>query len=487
MNKTIISALSLAAFLPGCGPDSKPKKDSKQTSGVERPNIVLFVVDDLGTNDAGCYGNDLIKTPGIDALAKEGTRFNYAYCTSPSCSASRSVILSGKYNHANGQYGHSHFEFHFSALPSLKTLPVILDSVGYRTRHVGKFHIAPKEVFKFDEYFPSKEEYPNKVWKSIDEAPYYPFANSFRPDTLADMMTDFVADKSSPFFLYFNTFEPHHPFRRAGSDTIMPADIEVPSHMPDIPWFRKALSKYYMSTQRADRGVKRLIEVLKEAGQWENTIFIFTSDNGRPFWGAKGNLYEPGIRLPFVMYDPFVEQDNNVTDAMINFADITPTLLDYAGVDISKYGFHGKSFREVLSGKEGPKYDTVYASHTFHEIQQYNPMRMVRDRKYKLIWNLAYGQGYPTGGSSKSLPKIVKENNLTYIGKRTLEQYLKRPKYELFDMENDPEEINNLADDPEYKEILETYIKKLHHFQNSTDDIWNIYQHYNDVEELLEE
>lgn len=489
LQKHILPILS-ATLAFGCNSSNKSGQNQEfKENNREHPNIILYLVDDLGTNDAGCYGNPVIKTPALDYLAAEGTRFDHAYCTSPSCSASRSVILTGKYNHATGQYGHSHFEFHFSVFDFIKSLPVILDSAGYRTMRAGKLHVAPKEVFRFDDYMPKKKDYPDRVWKSFDEAPFYPHSGAeVSPEELAEDCRELISDDSGdPFFLYFCTWDPHHPFRREGSDTIKPSEVIVPSHLPDLPEVRDELAKYYMSMQRADKGLQRLIDILKETGQWDNTIILFTSDNGRPFVGAKPNLYDPGIRMPFIFRDPSTGKKGMLCDAMINFTDIAPTLLDYAGIDPSQYNFHGRSFRNQVGLEKSIGFDTVYASHTFHEIQMYYPMRMIRDRQYKFIWNLAHEQTFPLGGGAKSFPRFVKENNLKTIGKRSVEDFLKRPRFELYDLLNDPDEVNNLAAKPEYAELVEFYKKKLYAFQDQTGDIWKICQYYEEVEELAAE
>jgi len=482
-NSSMIFLIGLSLFV-GC--TEKESVQQKSISQQTHPNIILYIVDDLGRNDVGCYGNPIIKTPGIDALAKAGTRFTHAYCTTPSCSASRSVILTGLYNHANGQYGHSHFEFHFSALKGIKSLPVILDSVGYRTMQVGKFHVAPVSVFKFDEYY-KRDLYDGNDKKMPGKRyPFMPFGRLGSPENIAEELREFISDKDTePFFLYFCTNEPHHPFVRGDSDSIRAEEVIVPPHLPDLPKFRNDLAKYYMSAQRADKGLLRLMEILKETGQWENTIVIFTSDNGRPFPGAKSNLYDPGILMPFVIHAPGIENQASVSDALINFADITPTLLDFAGVDIDRYNFHGRSFRNQLNRSKSTGFDTTYASHTFHEIQMYYPMRMIRDRKYKFIWNLAYQQNFPMGLGTKGFINMVRDNNLENLGNRLIENYLRRPKYELYDLENDPEELVNLAGREKYISMVEHYKKRLLAFQNNTDDLWSIYQDYDLVEEVL--
>jgi N-sulfoglucosamine sulfohydrolase len=487
---SLVHGACLLFLAQACQPGEPPGKGKAfPDASKKKPNILLFLVDDLGTNDAGCYGNPVIKTPGVDALAREGTRFDHAYCTSPSCAASRSVILTGKYNHATAHYGHSHFEHHFSAFDDVLSLPVILDSLGYRTMRAGKLHVAPHEtVFRFNDYMPKKEKYPDRVWKPLDEAPYYPHSGAeVSPVEMAEDLREFISRKDDdPFFLYFCTWDPHHPFRREGSDTICPADVIVPPHMNDTPENRAELAKYYMSMQRADKGLQHLMKILKESGQWDNTIILFTSDNGRPFMGAKPNLYDPGIRLPFIFRDPRQDKKGLATDAMVSFTDIAPTLLDYAGADLDLFGFHGRSFRELIQKGRAPGFDTVYASHCFHELQQPYHMRMIKDRKFKFIWNLNYEMTYPIlGRRAEEMARAIAKGQLERVGERPIKDFLKRPQYELYDMTTDPNELKNLAYDPVYEEQVHFYINKLYRFQEKTNDPWKNYQGFAKLQQFM--
>jgi N-sulfoglucosamine sulfohydrolase len=171
---------------------------------------------------------------------------------------------------------------------------------------------------------------------------------------------------------------------------------------------------------------------------------------------------------------------------MINFADIAPTLLDYAGVDAAGYNMHGRSFRSQLQKPKSEGFDTIYASHTFHEIQQPYHMRMIRDRKYKFIWNLNYELTFPIHGDrGRKMADDIKSGKLKYQGKRRIEDFLKRAQYELYDMENDPDEINNLAYDPDYAEIKNFYLQKIHSFQKNTSDPWVRYQGYDELQRVM--
>ena len=415
-------------------------------------NVLLYVVDDQGTTDAGCYGNPAIKTPGLDTLAAAGTRFTHAFCTTASCSASRSVILSGQYNHANGQYGHQHSYHHFSSFPNVKSMPVLLADQGYRTASAGKYHVAPEEVYHFEQYIQGSS-----------------------PVQMADQCRDLIAAESDqPFFLYFCTTEPHRPFKREGSDTFDPADVIVPPYLPDTPQCREELAKYYGSVQRADSGLVRLIEILKATGHWQDTLVIYISDNGIAFPGAKTTLYEPGMRLPCVVRNPRAAKTGVVTDAMVTWADLLPTVLEYAGAPAKGLGLHGRSFLPVLESPHTKGWDEVYASHTFHEITMYYPMRVVRGRKYKLIWNIAYGLEYPFASdlfASATWQSVLASGSDTYAN-RKIDAYLHRPKFELYDLESDPHEVVNLTDSPEHAEVLAELKGKLRAFQKRTKDPW---------------
>jgi N-sulfoglucosamine sulfohydrolase len=415
-------------------------------------NILLYVVDDQGTNDAGCYGHKTIKTPGLDMLAENGTRFTNAFCAASSCSPSRATILTGLHCHTHGQYGLEHGVHHFSSFGRIKSLPLLLQQAGYRTATAGKYHLAPQSVYPFRQTLPGGS-----------------------PVEMAEQCRTLFAEKTeSPFFLYFCTHEPHRPFSREGSDKVDPEDVAIPSFLNDTPAAREELAQYYMSIQRADRGLVRLIELLKETGQWEETLIVYLSDNGAAFPGAKTNLYDPGVKLPCVIRSPNQQKPGNVCSAMISWTDITPTILDAASVTPENCSFHGRSIKPILDQEDAPERDCIYASQCFHEITMYYPMRAVRTRRYKLIYNIAHPLAFPIANDiwqSGTWQSILRQKE-DRLGKRTLDAYLNRPGFELYDLKNDPEELVNLAGDPEYNDILEQLKRKIAAFQKETEDPW---------------
>jgi len=446
-------------------------------------NVVVIVVDDMGKT-LGAYGDKVARTPRLDELAREGITFDRAFCTTASCSASRSVILTGLHNHANGQYGHEHSYHKFSTKENVQSLPVLLKAGGYRTARIGKFHVAPEEVYAFDEALKG---------------------NSRSPVEMADNCRKFIAagdgdskKASEPFFLYYCTSDPHrgggfanelpHKPDRFGNkptgqpdypgiktETFKPADMVVPPFLPDTPECRAELAQYYQAVNRVDQGVGRLIDILKETGQYENTLIIFISDNGIAFPGSKTTLYEPGMCLPAIMRFPQQKERGSRSSAMISWVDLAPSILDFAKVTPKEnVKFHGKSFMALADDVKAKGFNEVLASHTFHEITMYYPMRVLREERYKLMWNIAWKLDYPFASDLWESPTwqsvITKQASL--YGKRTVEAYLHRAKFELYDLEKDPDEIDNLAEKPEFKDTLLRMQTRLKQLEKQTQDPW---------------
>lgn len=481
-----------------------------QASPAAERNIVLIVTDDQSP-DAGCYGNSIIKTPNLDALAADGTLFKYAFCTTASCSASRSVILTGLHNHANGHYGHKHSYHKFNSYWNIVSLPVYLSKAGYRTARCGKYHVAPEVVYEFDEVIPG---------------------SSRSPMVMADNCEDFIrAPSDQPFFLYFCTSDPH---RGGGEATELPnqpnrfgnpkpnskgypgiqevkydpKDVIVPGFLPDTPTCRAEIAQYYQSVSRVDQGLGRLVEILKKSRHWNDTLILYISDHGIAMPGAKTTLYEGGMHSPCIVRNPYNEQRGIATDAMISWVDLAPTILDFAGALDKKSGnakrgivakiakapadtqqtratkrgtFHGRSFLAILDQRSPGGWDEVYASHTFHEIQMYYPMRVVRERQYKLIWNIAHPLPFPFASDLWAAPTWQAQYKLGMdapYGAKTVGSYIHRPEFELYDLEADPHEGNNLANDPKFADKLAKLKEKLKQFQRRTNDPWIVKWEY---------
>ncbi|MDQ8206377.1 sulfatase [Coraliomargarita sp. SDUM461003] len=444
---------------------------------VEAPryNVVIMMSDDHGREALGSYGNPVVQTPNLDRLAESGLRFTNAFCTSASCAASRSTILTGLHNHANGTFGHTHSYHHFSSYDTVRSLPAMLSEAGYRTGRVGKKHYAPESVYPFD--------------FGVDQREFD------RDDVAAsESCREFIAEEG-PFFLYWCSFNPHrdertvntHPHRPntfGNPDNAFAGDTEqtfsedeviVPSFLSDTPEVRAELAQYYQSIARLDRGIGRLIDVLKEEGKYDSTLIIYMADNGAAFPGSKTTLYDAGMRLPFIVKMPESASGGEVVDELVSWVDITPTLLDFAGATPADAEFQGESFLPLLERSadyEGRS--EIFASHTFHEITNYYPMRVIRTKKYKFIWNVAYQIPYPFASDlwDSASWQAVRRDNSEYFGARKVADYLQRPQFELYDVENDPDEVVNLASHPEYSEMVKAYSAQLKEFQKETKDPW---------------
>jgi N-sulfoglucosamine sulfohydrolase len=461
-------------------------------------NVVLIVADDMGFQ-LGCYGNKVIHTPNMDALAAEGTKFTHAYCTTASCSASRSVLMTGLHNHATGHYGHAHGYNHFSTFESVKTLPAILNEAGYRTCSIGKYHLAPEYMYHF-------QDYRNKG-----------IQGNRNSAVMADNARDWIAEApNKPFFLYWCSSDPHRgggpggfanynndPDHYPGIERRLydPDDITPPGWLPQTVETRQELAEYYQAINRFDQGVGKLMQHLKDLKVYDNTLIMVTSDNGPPFPGAKTCLYNPGMNLPLIVRSPDQEKRGLTTDAKVNWTDITPTILAFLDVTPKPappirrtdnkgepnfngkpqpVKFHGRSFLPALEDEHPEDFDQVYASHTFHEITMYYPMRVIIEGDYKLIFNIAHQLPYPFASDLYASPtwQSVLKSGGEMFGKRPVYEYLHRPRFELYNIEKDYLELHNLATDPDHQEILERLQQKLQKFQKETNDPWELKWRY---------
>ncbi len=477
-------------------------------SAAER-NVIFIITDDESPT-LGCYGDPVAKTPAIDAIAADGAVFHHAYATTASCSASRSVVMSGLHNHRNGQYGHQHSYHKFESYKSVVSLalPRVMANAGYRTGHIGKYHVAPEQVYRYETYLKG---------------------NGRNAVQMAEESRGFItAESDKPFFLYFATSDPH---RGGGKDETSerelkpdlfgnkpnkgshdgveevfydPAEVPIPHFLPDTPETREELAQYYQSVSRIDQGVGRLVEILKENDLYDKTLIVFTSDHGMAFAGGKTTVYEGGLRVPFVVRNPYEENRGVEHKGMISHIDITPSLLDFAGgldpktnapkkmVNAKKYwadfpevkkdnlgqpmdSYHGKSWIPILGKPDAEHWETIFASHTFHEIQMYYPMRVVRDREYKLIWNIAHPLPYPFASdlwAASSFQAQFRQSLDAPYGQKSVGEYIHRPQFELFRIDEDPYEAKNLASDPAHRDALVRMQEKMKDFQKKMKDPW---------------
>lgn len=465
-----------------------------------------MVADDLGLM-LGCYGLTSIKTPNIDRLASNGTLFTNAFASTASCSGSRSTIYTGLHTHQNGQYGLNHGWNHFQTHDHIETAPQIFNSLGYQTGIIGKVHVGPRDVYPWEWYAPSE---------SRDVRDVASQAGDFLDAAAAE--AEGSKSSSRPFHLTVGFRDPHRDSTRGGfgnqDDEVRdldvleyrPEDVTIPEFLSDVPELRRELAEYYKSISRMDMGVGLIISELEKRDLLESTLVIFVSDNGAPFVNSKTTLYDAGVRLPLIVSCPG-RGTGTVNPNMVSFLDILPTCIDWVGyedgtpVKTENTGKSpkrlGKSFlpiidvAEVLPDSKWSQH--VFGSHTFHEIQNYWPTRFLRTRRFKYHRNIAWKLDFPFGtdlygslswegirnSATVKVTELEKQQQMqssdtpeVMLGRRRLASYLYRGPEELFDLEADPEEIDNLAAKPEYQTQLETMRKMTEEWQYLTDDVW---------------
>ena len=426
-------------------------------------NVLLLIADDLGCF-LPSYGDPNAVMPNIERLASEGTRFSNAYCTTASCSASRSVVLSGLYNHANGQYGHAQTEHHFSYLPKVVPFTRLLKNSGYNVGYIAKLHVAPEDRFGWDLADPMGSR---DVWR------------------MSQVAKKFIHDSGSkPWYLHCGFHDPH----RSGDGfanrdwpnvkrlRLDPAKIKVPTWLPDNALTREDLVEYYEACNRFDQGIGFMLDVLRESGQADNTLVLVMSDHGAPFPNGKTTTYDQGIHVPLIVRSPEVHQRGVVNHAMTNWADIMPSILEWTGVKGPDYELHGRSWLPILGQTDPTGWDRVYFSHTFHEVIDYYPMRGVRTREYKYINNLFHQVTYPQATdlwASKTWQSVRKQGPQAMAGRRSAQAFLHRDAEELYDIRKDPDEVDNLAKSPEHQSVLKQLRADTLAFRERTDDFWS--------------
>ena len=464
-------------------------------------NVLVLLVDDGGFQ-SGVYGNDKCKTPHIDALANNSVIFEHAYTSVSSCSPSRSALLTGLPQHQNGMYGLHHSVHHFMSFDDVRSLPLILNETGGDIWYgiIGKKHVGPEYVYPFPFSYTEEDGY------SLDQVG----RNITYMKELVHKFLAMAQAKQKPFLLYMGIFDNHRcgdipkygPFcERFGDGSpgmgvipdwhpvdYGPDDVIVPYYIQDTIAARTDLASLYCAISRLDQGVGLFIDALKEYGYDNNTLIIYSADNGIPFPNAKTNLYDPGMGEPMLVSNPLAKQRwGQRSQAMASLTDVVPTVLDWMNLtypDYSLNGHHvtlqGKSLLPVTEKEPTTGWDTVFCSHDFHEITMNYPMRVVRNKQYKLTKNLNYKMPYPIATDIFASSTFLDLLNRTKAGQptgwfKTLTEYYYRDQWELYDIQNDPEELKNLAYDPSYLEVLASMQKQLEEWRSVTADPWICY------------
>jgi N-sulfoglucosamine sulfohydrolase len=459
LKQSVIGTLGAAsASMPTALLDASAKDRSR------RPNIVMYISDDHGLDFLGCYGNADVRTPNIDALAKDGMLFTKMFAASPTCAPSRSVLWTGLYPARNGCMGN-----HTNCRTDITALPTYLRRLGYRVVLANKFHAKPrKQVFNFEYIDAGLPRNPanRRIYrreglntKDIDKFLAEHIKN--RPNTPLCL----ILGDSSPHV----TWEPNKIYD--------PSKLHLPPFIVDTKLTRKAMANYYQDITTMDKRVGEISSILKKYDLRDNTLFIYTTDQGSEWPHSKWTVYDTGIQVPFIAVWPAKIKPGSVCDAMVSFVDITPTFIDIAGGK-QPVGLDGKSFLRVMSGKTKAFREYIYASHTGDGNKNVFPQRCVRDHRYKYILNLQPENTWTTHFTLvPDIPESHKQVWDTWVQKaKTDEQVAKlldifqhHPSEELYDLKTDPYELNNIADECD-KDVLEKMRHKLNEWMLSQND-----------------
>ncbi len=400
----------------------------------KRPNVVWMMLEDW-CPDFSCYGTKGIQTPACDRLAEQGIRYENAFCTAPVCSASRSAMMTGF--HQNYIGANQHRTKNKQPLPDgIKPLPALLKEAGYFT--------CLMKSNKTDCNFMAELGLVSKDWK--ERAP------------------------GQPFFAQI-TFSGTH--RAWGRDPVRPIhenDIELPPYYADTPFNRRDWANGLEQMQVCDRQVAEILQRLDDEGLAENTLVFLIGDNGRCHIRGKQFLYDPGLHVPLIVRWPGVVEPGQVRGELVQTIDITATILKAAGIEPS-HPLHGKD----LFGPEVKERKYLFAARDKMD-DTHDAMRMVRSKKFKLIHNLMPERPWLQYNEykEKQYPMLAEMNVLHLQGKLTPVQAAffapTKPEFELFDLENDPHETNNLAGDPNHADVKAELLDELNRWRKSVND-----------------
>ena len=419
-------------------------------AAARRPNIVFILTDDQRFDALGCMGHPFVKTPNMDRLAKEGALFANAFVTTSLCSPSRASFLTGCYAHTHGVFNNSGRD----PDPALPTFPQLLQTAGYETAFIGKWHMAPADAPRpgFDHWvsFKGQGRYFNCPM-NVDGKPYK--ATKYTADELADFATAWLRKpRSKPFCLYLSHKAVHAPFSPAKRHAGLYADAKVESrHHPKdrlgdkVPWGRKmpanwrdAVRSYYQAVTSVDENLGRVLKALGELGVLDGTAIVFAGDNGY-FQGEHGGLwdkraaYEPSMRIPLLMRYPPLAKPGSRPDALVLNIDLAPTLLDLAGIR-PPASMQGRSWLPALAGRDAGRESFLYEYFREGDPRFNRPSAFaVRTRRWKYI-------EYPEH------PKVV----------------------ELYDLAADPHELDNLAAAPAHAATLQRLRAELARLKQQT-------------------
>ncbi len=410
------------------------------------PNIVVLLSDDLGRLETSVYGSDQVSTPTLERLAARGMTFDNAYVASPSCCPNRASLLTGLMPARHGAHAN-----HTFVKEGTRWLPPILKELGYTIASFGKVQHGRRNFDGVEFHFKEDENMSADLEKLI------------KSGDLGD----------GPVCLMVGDRRPHVPWIK---DYIYDPDkVTLPVTFVDTPETRRHWARYLTDITHMDAEMGRVLDLVEEAFG-NDYICMFSSDHGGQWPLGKWNLYDSGARVPLLVSWPGRIPAGERTNAMVSWVDLLPTLIDLAGGKVPP-DIDGKSFAGVLLGKTDRHRDKIFTTHTGDTKFNIYPIRSVREGKFKYIHNLC-----PDAWHSNHSDLLQKDGAGAYwsewyaaaevdpVAAAKVKAYHVRPEFQLFDLEKDPQELNNLADNPEYREVVAKLRADLNQWTTSQGD-----------------
>lgn len=460
---------------------------------MKQPNILFIMSDDHAYQAIGAYGSVLNKTPQIDRIAQEGMRLDRCFCTNSICAPSRATILTGKHNHINGVR-----TLHDKIDNTQDTFPKLLQAVGYETAMIGKWHLghgAKHDPTGFDYWsiLPGQGLYHDPLFYDMGKETK---CEGYVTEIITDKSIEWLEnrDKSKPFLLMCHHKAPHRPWEPDEKYKDLYEDIEIPypetfdddyatrgsaakaakmrideltiedtkiappegmTPEEEKRWkYQRFIKDYLKCVASIDDSVGRLLDYLEEEEIADNTIVVYTSDQGfylgEHGWFDKRFMYEESFRMPLLIKFPKEIQPGSVSHDLIVNTDFAPTFLEYAGVDISKE-IQGVSIRPILQGTSVENWRTSVYYRYWQYPSPHNvfPHYGIRTDRYKLICYYTKGVAIPENS----------ENSPTKV------------EWELYNLQEDPQELNNIYHDANYKTQVEYLTKELEKLREEIGDL----------------
>lgn len=428
-------------------------------AATAKPNIVFVLSDDHSYPYLGCYGQTIMKTPNLDKFAAEGIKFHNAFTTSPQCVPSRASLMTGRSAVACRITRFS------SPLPRDEiTFPEILrQEAGYfvgvcgRTYHLDGSGRVPEVTARvFDE----------KKMRTFHDR--FDYVDATGQENVPKRMQEFYDQrpKDQPYFLWVNFSDPHHPWN-TGKNPPLPDKVTVPGFLPDLPGIRGDLSRYMGEIEHADGDFKTVLDIIKDRAGLDNTLIFFMGDNGMAFPSGKGCLHDPGLHVPLLAWWPGIIKPGTESRELISGEDIAPTCLEAAGLKVPER-ITGVSFLPVLQGRpfkgreyvfaeRGPHGSAAFTENTASSAVDYS--RTVRSKRYKLIYNITPNLRYAPvdSGGDPGWQGMLKAYEQNQLATEFVKLYFTspRPVVELYDLEQDPSELNNMAAQKDLTKVAE--------------------------------